>query len=268
MFKIKHIIILLFILPLHLLFSQQKQTEQIIVPLSKPNQPGSLFVHNLNGLIRVTGYTGYNVIIEATLDNKMESSGKSGLKIIAKKSMKLDATEKDNNISFSTNNYDDRIDLDIKAPYSFSLNLSIMDEGSIEVRNISGEFVLNCTNGNILLSNVTGSAVVSTIDGDITAQFDRVNSDLPMKFNTVSGKIDLTFPAQLKATFDMNSEFGDILTDINLDIDKSKTQVQESNKNGLKRYSLDSSTMGKMNGGGQRITIRALDGNIYIRKGK
>lgn len=261
----KYILPIFFFLLISPIIAQQK--EQIIIPLSKPNKPGTIYIRHNSGSIKIVGYNGSNVIIDASFENQQDNSGRSGeLKKINRKTVKLNATEKNNNVSLSTNNYDENINLDIKVPYNFSAYINLMEGEGIELHNISGNFVLNCNDGNILLLNVSGSAVASTLDGDIIAQFDKVNTEMPMKFTILSGKIDLTFPAQMKATFDMRSEFGDILTDINLDLDKR--EVKESSKNGLKRYSLESAMVGKMNGGGQRITLRALDGNIYIRKNK
>jgi DUF4097 and DUF4098 domain-containing protein YvlB len=265
--RFKYIIPLFCLLIIQPVFSQQKQTRQIIIALSKPNQHGSLSIRNNEGSIKVTGYNGNNVIIEASFEGKPDNSSKAGLKRINDRSLNLEAEENDNNIRISDIIVDFKVDFDIKVPYSFSLNINSLDDGDIELHNISGEFVLNNNSGNIFLFNVSGSAVASSLDGNITAQFNKVNTDLPMKFTTLSGKIDLTLPPQLKATLDLRSEFGDILTDINLDID-NKGILKESSKNGLKRFTLESSITGKLNGGGQRITLKALDGNIYIRKGK
>ena len=89
-----------------------------------------------------------------------------------------------------------------------------------------------------------------------------------MAFSSIEGKIDVTFPADVKAYVKMKSDNGDIFSDFDIEIDKRKTQVNKSDKTGVYKISLEDWTNGKINGGGPEILLKTLEGNIYIRKGK
>ena len=118
------------------------------------------------------------------------------------------------------------------------------------------------------LENISGSAVVNTIDGHILANFNKVTPELPMAFSSIEGKIDVTFPANVKADVKMKSDNGNIFSDFDIEIDKRKTQVNKSDKSGAYKISLENWSNGKINGGGPEILFKTLEGNIYIRTGK
>jgi hypothetical protein len=54
--------LLLIILPA---WAQEPETQQLVVPLSKPGERGKLIINLMNGGIEVTGYSGKDVIIDA-----------------------------------------------------------------------------------------------------------------------------------------------------------------------------------------------------------
>ena len=91
-----------------------------------------------------------------------------------------------------------------------------------------------------------------------------------MAFSTIDGDIDVTFPANTKATISAKNVDGDIYTDFDMDL----TLVKEVNvdrkrgwENGMTGM-FGNTITGKINGGGADILVSTVDGNIYIRKGK
>lgn len=78
--KLTYILVLICFLPIQQIISQQRQTDQVIIPLSKTGQPGSLNINHFGGFIKVFGYDGSNVIIDASQENKQDNSSKSGIK--------------------------------------------------------------------------------------------------------------------------------------------------------------------------------------------
>ncbi len=255
-----------------LIFSKVSAQEQIIVPLSDPKEPGKLIIDHFKGSIHVLGYQGEAVIISATSrlsKTKIESkTDNNGLKRIASHKIQLSAQEKDNEIVVTTNSHRGTIDLEIRIPINFSLKLKTYYNGKIHVQNVSGDLEITNINGNVNMENISGSAVVNTIDGHILANFNKVTPDVPMAFSSVEGRIDVTFPADIKAYVKMKSDNGKIFSDFNIQIDKRKTQVNKFDKTGVYKISLEDWTNGKINGGGPEILLKTLEGNIYIRKGK
>ena len=74
---------------------------------------------------------------------------------------------------------------------------------------------MNNGTGAVTLTNVAG-AVVADAHGAIKAVVARVTADKPMAFSTLTGDVDVTFPAGIKATFKLRSDGGEILTNFDL----------------------------------------------------
>lgn len=245
--------------------------EQIIVPLNEPKETGVLIIDHIKGSIQVTGYEGEVVIVNASSRiSKTENqnlTNNSGLKRIASNSIQLSAQEKNNEVVVTTNSHRGTIDLEIRVPIHFSLKLKTLVNGEILVQNVSGNLEITNINGDVKLENVSGSAVVNTVDGHILANFKQVTPNVPMAFSSIEGKIDVTFPADIKAYVKMKSDNGDIFSDFKIEIDQRKTQVNRTDKTGVYKISLEDWTNGKINNGGPEILLKTLEGNIYIRKG-
>lgn len=137
----------------------------------------------------------------------------------------------------------------------------------IHIKGVDGEVELNTIMGLINASDITGSVVANTVNGSINAKIRKAAPDAPMAFSTVNGNIDITFPADIKATFKMNSDFGDIYAGFDMvtkDEDIEKSNINPDN--GIYNVQVKNWTVADVNGGGPEYSFKTLGGNIYIRK--
>jgi len=67
---IKHIFTTAFAIAFFVGFTQEKGTQELVVPISNPGEKGALEVNLVNGSIKVSGYKGSEVIIEASESEK------------------------------------------------------------------------------------------------------------------------------------------------------------------------------------------------------
>lgn len=252
----------------------QPSVETIPIPLSDPGRPMFLKVGLLSGGIVVKGGSGKEVLVEAKMPPEEEDRDREkkagGLKMIPNTSLGLTAEEEDNTVSISTGlrGVSRRIDLVIQVPAACSMKLSTVNDGDIEVDNVTGDLEINNTNGSITLKQVAGSAVAQTLNGEVRVVFTRVNADKAMSFSSMNGDIDVTFPASLKASLQLKSEQGDIFTDFDMQLDKSAARVDKNEKGkGKYRVTVEKVMRGTVNGGGQEIQFTNFNGDIYIRKG-
>ena len=250
------------------------------MPLSSPNQIGLLHVSLISGSIKVTGYDGKEVIINAKpiaikQDDKnppAQDEETSGLKRIAGSSMNLTAIEKDNKIVVSSNSWRSAMELEIKVPFNFNLKLRTVNvmstgNGAIRVENVNGEMEINNTNDKVELIEISGSAVVNTVNGLIKASFKQITENAPMAFTTLNGNVDITLPANTKFKAKMKSDSGEIYSDFDMDIEKVAPKIDKSN--GAKfKVSLDNWVVGKVNGGTTEFLFKNMNGDILLRKGK
>jgi len=260
----KHIIFF-FIFSLSL-FAQNNGEEQISIPLSQPGEAGILIIDHYKGSISVTGYDGDLVVVKATNRFNQPTKNTNGMKRLVSNIIQLSVSEKNNEVTVESNSKNKTIDLDIKIPNNFSLNIQNYDNGKITVYNLTGEMEISNINGDIIVNNLSGSAVLNTVDGHIVVQFIKVTTNTPMAFSTIEGKIDVTLPSDVNALVKMKSDNGDIFSDFSIDLNKRKRKVEKSVNGNTNRVFLDEWAYGKINDGGPEFLFKSYDGNIYIRK--
>ena len=254
-------------------FGQEAAKEQLTVALSVPGKPGSLEVELVNGSIRVTGYSGKDVVIDATARGSKHPStspgSAAGLKrISAGNALNLTVEEKNNRVEVTTESWKGPVDLTIRVPRNFSLKVSTVNDGDITIDNVAGELEVTNVNGDITLNQVAGSAVANTVNGDLRATFTSITAGAPMAFSTLNGKVDVTLPANASAALKMKSDRGEVYSDFDVALTKGQPKVARTSQDGLSRLRTDDWTYGKINSGGAELTLKTFNGNIFLRKAK
>jgi len=163
-----------------------------------------------------------------------------------------------------------RVDVIIQMPREGSVNLRTGD-GKIEVANLKGEMDMHTGDGSVDLDSVDGKLHASTGDGHIQAngRFDelelktgdghvdvRAGNGSALSNNwrleTGDGSVSLEVPQSLAANVDLHTSDGHI------DLDMPVTTEGTTRQNEIR---------GKLNGGGNLLTIRTGDGSIHLKKG-
>ncbi len=250
--------------------------EQLIVPLTDPNKPGTLRVNLINGSIKVTGYAGKEIVIDATVEvpkgpfpkAKNDELASGMKKLSTRGGIEITAEERNNNVRINSNFMKRSIELSIKVPQQFSLTVGTVNNGDIVVENVTGVLEISNVNGAIHLNNVAGSAVATTVNGEVKANFKSVNAESPMAFTSLNGRIDVTFPPAAKFDVKLKSDRGEIYSDFDVDVDKTEPKSNKVTKDGMYKVSIDDWIQGKVNGGGSEVMMKNMHGNIYIRKAK
>ncbi|AKD57635.1 DUF4097 family beta strand repeat-containing protein [Spirosoma radiotolerans] len=260
------------------LLAQNEVKEQLVVPLSDPGKPGTLHVGLINGSIHVIGYTGKDVVIDIVAnpkrgrrddnDDRPERSANGMKRIGTGSPLDVSAEERNNTVNINANTTRQTVDLTIKVPQRFSLKVSTVNNGTIEIENVSGNLEATNVNGYIHLANIAGSAVANTVNGNLIATFKAIDSDTPMAFSTLNGNVDVTFPASVKANSKLKSDRGDIYSDFDIDVDKNQPKVSRTSQSGMYQVKIEDWVYGKINGGGPEVMMKNMNGNIYIRKAK
>ena len=267
------ILILLLLGSVRLGFGQEVAKEQLTVALSVPGKPGSLEVELVNGSIRVTGYSGKDVVIDATARGSKHPSTSPGSaaglrRISAGNALNLTVEEKNNRVEVTTESWKGPVDLTIRVPRNFSLKVSTVNDGDITIDNVAGELEVTNVNGDITLNQVAGSAVANTVNGDLRATFTGITAGAPMAFSTLNGKVDVTLPANARAALKMKSDRGEVYSDFDVALTKGQPKVARTSQDGLSRLRTDDWTYGKINSGGAELTLKTFNGNIFLRKAK
>jgi len=287
-----------------LALAQEPPAEKATVKFSDPSKPGQIVVENMRGSIAVKGYEGKEVIVEARVRERAISEEESQSKKIAEKAgrilppppppvpgwerekkttdkaagMKkievlntgLTIEEENNVITVEVESWKRTTDLAIQVPYSTSLKLDSSMHGDINVEKVNGEIEVENLNGSTTLTNVSGTVVVNTLNGETVVTLDRVEPGKAMSFSSMNGDIDVTLPADVKASVKMKTERGEVYSDFDIALkEASQKNEQDARKEGGKyKISFERAFLGTINGGGPEIQFTTFNGDIYIRKKK
>ena len=218
--------------------------------------------------VEVLTARGQTIAIEEKEKEKKDKA--AGMKRIPIESSGLTVEEDNNEVTIRLESMRRSYDLDIKVPLNSSLKLSGANLDEINVENVNGDLEVSCANGNIKLMNVSGTVVTTSTNGDIEVVLSKVASDKPMSFLTFNGDIDVTLPADVKASLKIRSQMGEVYSDFDVSLKSVPAKTEESAKKegGRYRVSLDRSVYGTINGGGPEFRFQTNSGNIYIRKKK
>jgi DUF4097 and DUF4098 domain-containing protein YvlB len=159
--------------------------------------------------------------------------------------------------------------ISVKVPANTSeVEASTVNDGDITVNNVSGQIEINNVNGWIHCESVSGSVVANTVNGDVTVGFKTVNPQAAMAFSTLNGKVDVTFPATLKAKLKLKAEQGDVFSDFDVAIEKGQTTAEKTGEGHMYRIAIEDWVYGSVNGGGPEIMMKTTNGSVYVRKEK
>jgi hypothetical protein len=251
--------------------------DHLTVPLSNPGQPGHVKVSVLSGAIKIIGYEGSSV--DVTCTSKMDEDsvqdkireGVNGMFHIPVTSSEIEVEEDHNEVEISVPPMNNEIDLEIKVPVNTSLTVSLVQNGDVTIEHVNGEIEAENVNGGIIMTDVSGSVAASTTNGDVRIKITRVSPDKPMSFNSFNGDVDVTLPADLKASVKIKTTQGDVYSDFKITrTEKSNTVTDENKKDkeGKYRVVIERAFYGTIAGGGPEYTFTTYNGDILIRKVK
>lgn len=227
-----------------------------------------LRVETSDANIRVT--TGDQNTIEAKVITTRYKIGEGGIHIEERQtgnSVEIEVRYPHHNFEWGPGH---RVDIMIQMPREGHVNLRTGD-GKIEVAGLKGEMDLHTGDGSVNLDSVDGKLHASTGDGHIQAygRFDelelktgdghvdvRASSGSALSSNwrleTGDGGVSLEVPQNLAADVDLHTNDGHIELDMPV---SAEGKLRENEIHG------------KLNGGGNLLTIRTGDGSIHLKKG-
>ena len=257
------IILALFVLPV-LCFGQEKKFEYF------PKVGNKVEIKNLLGEITVQNITGKAIIIESDFQMEVPDRAK-GLKLLGSvednTDIGINLSEENGVISIvgAVRQVRDHkykilvpvgmaVDLDYNNPFANGgLNIDSF-KGSLDVRTLSA---------NVKITNSTGPFAINSISGNIEVAFRSISQEASTSLASISGLIDVTVPSGEKATFTINSMQGNIYNNLDLKGVKENEPDKRAADMKVMRHETGEFTL---NGGGQKVLLKTISGNIYLRK--
>jgi DUF4097 and DUF4098 domain-containing protein YvlB len=247
--------------------AQDTNSDRIVVPARNTTHPRVVNCSLSSGNIHITTYSGTDVIVEEPNKGGAATQARDGMKRIDVPLRGVEVAEDDNVITVH-NRRGRSSNLHITVPADTSLHLK-SNNGNINVDGVHGEVSAHTQSGRITLNHITGTITADTLNGPIKVMMDGVDSSKPLAFSTLNGPIDLTFPADLKANLSVRTATGPVYSDFDVTLGATHP-TSPSGRNGGTRFEIriDRNINGTINGGGPQLTLRTLNGPMYIRKQK
>jgi len=181
-------------------------------------------------------------------------------------------------MSISTSNINATANFMLAVPTRTNLRLNVVNGGAIVVEGVDGELEVNNVTGPVTMTNVGGSVVAGSVNDDLRVTMTRVEPQKAMAFTSVNGAVDVTLPRTVRANLKLRSNFGDVLSDFDIQAQAAPPARVEARLEALRReferggsggtrIVVDEFVYGTVNGGGPEFELRTVNGNIYVRRG-
>lgn len=235
------------------------------VPFSDPARQRVVKLTMISGSIHVKGYNGNEVVIETkgAANRRHEMDGLRRIDMTPG----YTAEEQDNVVTIKPS-MNAPGSIDIQVPARTSLQLSTVNGGEVSVDGVEGELDVKNTNGSVKMSHVAGVVVANALNGNVIAVLDRVTPGRPMSFSSLNGTVDVTLPADTKATLKMRSDNGDVYSDFDITLGSAGQVTTGKAPGGRYRVQVDKTIAGTINGGGPEIRLTTMNGRVMLRKAK
>jgi len=256
---------------------------EFTVPFSNPTGAMKVIVDIKTGSVKIKGTARKDVLVkysgEKDEDNDREhdhdrdhdrdhdgKSNRDGLKKISSGTMSLEASEYQNTVKVTSDNWSAKMEVVVEVPSTINMKIKTYNDGDLEVNSITGTVELINYNGAITATGISGTVIAETYNGDIKIAYDRLTPDTPLSYANYNGDIDLTFPAGLKSSFKMKTKQGEIYSGFDAQVQKSAPVTNTETKTGVYKVKIDDWVKVDVNGGGPEISIQTYNGDIYLRK--
>ena len=239
-----------------------------------------VIVDNVWGSISVEGYKGETVemtaveTVRARTEERIELARKEVELQILKEGSEIelyvdgpfrcrDRAERGNCWNRWHDRYEVVYDFQIRVPHDTDIEVRTVNQGDIEVSGVRGDFLVQNVNGSIELSGLAGSGEATTVNGPVVASFIS-NPKNDSHFETINGKIDVSFQPGLSADLEMTARWGELWSEYKVE---PLPALPPTKRTEGKRTIIEipGSSRVRVDAGGPTHSFETLNGNIYVR---
>jgi hypothetical protein len=243
----------------------------------------TLAIFNVDGFIKVEGYSGSKVQLE--IDETLSADDNASLEA-GKKEFKLDFDQSTDTVTaYIKEPYDSRphryrnwgndgreidyryhLDFTVRVPFDMNLDISTVNDGIVTVTNVNGILAVGNVNDAIIIKNAKGKTSAHTVNGNVEVNYVSVPGE-PSSYSTINGEIKIAYPGNFSADLEFKSMNGEFFTDFpDAQILPASPVLNVSHRGKGTVYKLNKATTVRVGAGGQKFKFETLNGNIYIKK--
>jgi len=258
------LLIILFSLAFCSVGTAETYTEEIELPIDF-DDVYSMSIENQNGDIEVIAWDKWEMFIKVT---KRIDAPEEEAKLYAEQ-IEIQQSKEEDQITIKTKLPD--VPVAVKVDYQLSVCADValrirLEQGNVLVKGLNGTVDIGVVNGAVELSEVIGKFQVTVVRGSITGKIlldgksefslndGAINIDildtLDFPFTAEATNITLRLPHEYSASLEAQAENGIVKCGIPLTLTKRESE---------------SVLRGRLNDGGAKIKLKALNGNIDIQ---
>lgn len=143
------------------------------------------------------------------------------------------------------------VDYVVRVPEGVKVDISTIS-GSIGVADVTSAVTAETVNGRVQVATRNGPVNVSTVNGSVTLAVDSLGIPGDINVSTVNGSVTVQLPPSLQARLSMETVNGSVSTDYTVTGDDTSTHKEIN---------------GVIGGGGRRVALETVNGNVTLRRG-
>lgn len=247
--------------------AQEGSPQTFTIPLTRPGEAVTLDISILSARMTVIGEERQDAeFVVRTGGQGRRIITPSGAKALNSGGFGIEIEERNNSIEVDADWRSGTVEIEARIPRRANLNLSTTNDGSIEVRGVSGELQLQNVNGPITATGISGSVIAETVNDHITVTLVAIDKEKPMAFSSVNGDLDVSFPADAGLELHIDSAQGEIYSDFEVEVVPTPPRVERRETGGGIEVRVDSEVVARIGGGGTAVRFETLNGDIRVRK--
>ncbi|HUB77662.1 MAG TPA: hypothetical protein VMB03_02645 [Bryobacteraceae bacterium] len=220
----------------------------------------------INGPIRVTGGGGSE--IQMTIERRTRAESQSDMDD-AKHEVQLEIAQEGNTVKLHESRPEDGwhrrhysvvFECEIQVPSGIALDLHTMN-GTIEVRNVAGDYTVKTMNGRVDMEDIGGTGSVETMNGSVNVAFNR-NPTKASSFHTMNGSVDVYFHSNPDADFRIETMHGGVYADF--DVSTIPTTVKGEISGNRFIYRTGGTMNVRAGKGGPEMNLHTMNGSIRL----
>jgi hypothetical protein len=225
---------------------------------------GKLILKDIDEVM-VKGYSGSEIVFTGEAEEDEEPERAKGLKMVNALGLEdntglgISVRKDGGNVVVEKVGNNCSCEIDIKLPASMSLEYehSNYNGSEVHIEDVSGEVLISAMYNDVKLVNVTGPMSVKSIYGSVDAIFSNISQKGSISLRSIYDFVDVTMPSTAKFDVKLETPYGNIYSDIDIDVKTTEDGMRVISGSNLK---------GTVNGGGVDVVITSSYENIYLRK--
>lgn len=211
-----------------------------------PMEEGQISIHNISGDVKVVGYTGDSIVVDAykvgpdrdqvTIEDT-SSQGRLDLRV-----------------HYAAHHHTNAgVNFEVKVPQAFQYNFDKIESvsGNVTVQDVKGRMRAQSVSGSVEVRGLSGMVSASSISGSVDVEIAAEAGAGEMKFSSISGNVSVRAPRALDADIEMSTISGSLKCDFPIEIREP-------------RYGPGRSARGRLGNGTNNLRITSVSGRVSL----